>query len=360
MAISEGIGFLCVGIAIFGFGSNFVPVKRFETGDGIFYQWIMCSAIFVYGLCLQVYLFLNPMEDTFDAGGNYSDAETAELLAAKPDVHSVKLYPLVLLGGALWATGNTMAVPVINMIGLGMGLLVWGCTNMLVGWASGRFGIQGLIEADPPTNPTLNSCGVALVVVALGLYTLIKPEVKEEAVDDAMSISLTAFDTAKPSGPALDPRIQRVLGTVLAMVSGVLYGSNFTPNTYMAQKGYGPEQPLDYVFSHFCGIYAASTFWFIVYCVIQKSSPRLYPRVILPAMLSGLIWAVAQTSWFVANAALSLAVAFPMITSGPGAVGAAWGVFVFGEIRGKRNYIVLGVALTLTISGCVMIGASKS
>ena len=46
---------------------------------------------------------------------------------------------------------------VINMIGLGMGLLVWGCTNMLVGWASGRFGI--IVDADTLSSPVLNSFG---------------------------------------------------------------------------------------------------------------------------------------------------------------------------------------------------------
>ena len=33
------------------FGSNFVPVKRYDTGDGMFFQWVMASAIFAWG-CL--------------------------------------------------------------------------------------------------------------------------------------------------------------------------------------------------------------------------------------------------------------------------------------------------------------------
>ena len=32
------------------------------------------------------------------------------------------------------------------------------------------------------------------------------------------------------------------------------------------------------------------------------------------------MWAAASTSWFVANNSLSLSVAFPIITSGPGAI----------------------------------------
>ena len=28
------VGFICAGVAVIFFGSNFVPVKKFETGDG--------------------------------------------------------------------------------------------------------------------------------------------------------------------------------------------------------------------------------------------------------------------------------------------------------------------------------------
>ena len=33
-------------------------------------------------------------------------------------------------------------------------------------------------------------------------------------------------------------------------------------------------------------------------------------------------WAIAQTAWFVANASLGMAVAFPIVTSLPGIIGA--------------------------------------
>ena len=34
------------------------------------------------------------------------------------------------------------------------------------------------------------------------------------------------------------------------------------------------------------------------------------------------VWAIAQTAWFVANASLGMAVAFPIVTSLPGIIGA--------------------------------------
>ena len=49
--MTETVGYAAVLVATICFGSNFVPVKRFETGDGMFFQWVMASAIFAWG-CL--------------------------------------------------------------------------------------------------------------------------------------------------------------------------------------------------------------------------------------------------------------------------------------------------------------------
>ena len=124
-------------------------------------------------------------------------------------------------------------------------------------------------------------------------------------------------------------------------------------------KHLGPAAPLDYVFSHFTCIFGASSFYFVCYLIYMRSSPRINARITLPALVSGVMWAIAQTCWFVANDALSVSVAFPIITSGPGIVSAMWGVFVFGEVRGCRNYIVLMLAIALALTGCVLIGLSK-
>ena len=107
------------------------------------------------------------------------------------------------------------------------------------------------------------------------------------------------------------------------------------------------------------GIFATSTFWFVAYCCYMRGSPRINPRLTLPGMLSGAMWGVAQSCWFVANDALSVSVAFPIVTSGPGIVSAMWGVFVFGEIRGTRNFMALSLAVGLSLTGCILIGASK-
>ena len=53
----EATGYVAVVIAVLFFGTKFVPVKRFETGDLMFFQWVMCSAIFCWGIVLQLVLF---------------------------------------------------------------------------------------------------------------------------------------------------------------------------------------------------------------------------------------------------------------------------------------------------------------
>ena len=72
---------------------------------------------------------------------------------------------------------------------------------------------------------------------------------------------------------------------------------------------------LDYVFAHFCGIYVTSTVYFLIYCGSMKNRPRIYSQAILPAFISGVMWAVADASWFEANAILSEPISFPIITT---------------------------------------------
>jgi hypothetical protein len=159
---SQGVGYCAVLVATLFFGSNFVPVKRYETHDGMFYQWVMCAGIFLVGLIVQLLVFAWPEPgDRFDIKPvntsmlpnfttanetEYLDAVTAqlrglELVSSRGDPYSVKFMPMAAFGGFLWATGNTLSVPVINLIGLGLGILTWGSANMLMGWATGLFGL---------------------------------------------------------------------------------------------------------------------------------------------------------------------------------------------------------------------------
>ena len=86
------------------------------------------------------------------------------------------------------------------------------------------------------------------------------------------------------------------------------------------------------MFATFCGIFITSTVYFIIYAVYKRNQPKIYPRAMLPGFVAGIIWSIATACWFIANKVLSLAVAFPIISTGPGIITAILGVFVFNEI----------------------------
>jgi hypothetical protein len=139
---TAAVGFIACGISALFFGSNFIPVKKYQTGDGLFFQWVMCMAIFCVGFCVQLY-----------RGSAFE--------------------PYAALGGFFWATGNVMCVPVIKMIGLGLGMLVWGVANLLTGWLSARFGFMG-IDVQEVADLPLSIAGVCIITSSLGLMYFIE------------------------------------------------------------------------------------------------------------------------------------------------------------------------------------------
>jgi len=343
-------GFVAAGIAVLGFGSNFVPAKKIYSGDGIFFQWAMCSAIWIVGLCVYIYQGFPKFE------------------------------PLAMLGGALWCTGNVMAVPIINMVGLAIGMSIWCVANMITGWASGTFGWLG-VNKQEVKNPILNYIGVGVAAVSIVLFACIKEDPKDKEGDDkdgeedSVGEPLLKGNVQQKSKneeeqeedrmarctKKMNPVVRRVIGFIMAIVSGFFYGTNFNPPQYRMEHGpAGTSQDvLDYVFPHFTGIFCASTFFVIVYCIVSCNSPTVYRRAMLPGLASGSIWAVAQVSWFIANKNLSFPISFPIITSGPAVIATLWGVLLFHEIRSKKSIIMLAIALVITITGVVLIALSK-
>lgn len=45
--------------------------------------------------------------------------------------------------------------------------------------------------------------------------------------------------------------------------------------------------------------------------------------------------------------------------SGPSAISAIWGVILFKEIKGTRNFVLLGCGFALAVAGSILCGISK-
>ncbi|XP_028932971.1 transmembrane protein 144 isoform X2 [Ornithorhynchus anatinus] len=313
------IGFISSSVAVFLFGSNFVPVKKYDTGDGMFLQWILCAAIWIVALVVNLIL------------------------------QCPRFWPLAMVGGCVWATGNITVVPIVKTIGLGLGLLIWGSFNSITGWASSRFGWFGM-DPEEVARPFLNYIGAGLSALSALIFLFVKSDVKNgpNSVDTAPLLVEPAINEVESSYSdeswvdRLSPLQNRLIGCSLAAVSGVLYGTSFVPIIYI--KDHGRRNETQYT--------GASQY-------AMKNNPKVYPEAIIPGFISGILWAVATCCWFIANSTLSAVVSFPLITAGPGLIAAMWGVLVFKEITGRKNYLLLTLAFCIILAGALSTAFSK-
>lgn len=63
-----------------------------------------------------------------------------------------------------------------------------------------------------------------------------------------------------------------------------------------------------FVISHYTGIFIFSTFVFLVYCIVMRNQPKVFPKSIIPSMVSGLMWGIAQAAWLVCNGTLGIVI----------------------------------------------------
>jgi len=367
-----GLGFVSAAISVLGFGSNFIPVKAYSTGDGMFFQLTQALGIFTVGIVVQL---IRGYQSIFQ--------------------------PWAMLGGFIWCTGNCMCPQIINFIGMAVGLLIWGGFNLIAGWCMGEWGLFGVAKNDAPSIPLLNIFGVIVALVATSTYFFIDPEdgnrrmtsgshegykdlpgsqiptaagsegdVGTEQESTHHRLEVVKSVNSDPVGiheqaDGFDQK--RMIGVLMAILAGFLFGTNFAPPTHLIDDrnhidGNGlhySEHGIDYVFSHFTGILMTSLMWFLLYCVWKKNKPEVNNQLFIPGWLSGLAWGIAQSFWFIANDNLGLTTAYPIITTGPGIVASLWGVCIFGEVTGKRNRIVLLIAFFLSFVAVAMITVSK-
>lgn len=104
---SKPIAYVALGISILFFGSNFVPAAKFPIGDGISFQFFLCCGIWIVGIIVN-------------------------LIVATSSA-SFHFFPLVMVGGVIWTTGNVLSTFVIPINGLGVSMLLWCTTNLFMG-----------------------------------------------------------------------------------------------------------------------------------------------------------------------------------------------------------------------------------
>lgn len=117
-SLPKYVGFISAGVAVFLYGSNFAPVKKFETGDG---KLKSCLFTFFKAMCLKsipnqalihvseyfLYLLLFPIVGMFFqwilCGGALLVGIIVQVIRG-----TNHFYPLVMIGGLIWETGRSV------------------------------------------------------------------------------------------------------------------------------------------------------------------------------------------------------------------------------------------------------------
>lgn len=246
----------------------------------------------------------------------------------------------------------------------------------IIGWASGYFGWFGLIPQQVE-HPPLNYAGVVLAVfsglIFLFIRTSSEPVGSGNTVNDerqpilSSAIIITSNDDVpiETSSPTPASSLsKRTIGCLLAIFAGALFGLVFVPNTYIQDHPSGIYQNatrngLDYVFSMYSGIFSSSILYFIVYLAYEKNRPYINVQSILPGLVSGMMWGIAQAAFLVSNSILNQTISFPLISIGPSTVAVLWSIFYFKDIQGRRNYLIIIVGTLVRIAAAILIILSK-
>ncbi|KAK6049648.1 hypothetical protein COOONC_12847 [Cooperia oncophora] len=308
--MSIGIGLVACGVSSVFFGTMFVPVRKYDAGDGMFTQWVISTAILMVGFgvfCLQEFPGFYPLAmlgGAFWAIGNEQFFKRYQKKVQAPK-KSLLDFELLLrpIGQGTYHSfgfipqGTPQAIPIISRLGMTVGILIWNTTNCLTGWAGGRFGLFGM-KAHPPASSILNYAGLVFVIIGGILFSRVKSETGTSE-KEAVTLSYTrrtskddvnGVETARLTHEETPPEVefsggekcvtrsshngkQRIIGIAMALVAGVFYGMTFVPVIYMMDNpekfpNY-PDDGLTYVFSHYFGIFLTSTVMFVAYAMVK-------------------------------------------------------------------------------------------
>lgn len=233
-------------------------------------------------------------------------------------------------------------------------------TSLVTGFMIGKFGLFGL-QKDVSSDPAMNWIGFVCVLAAMAIFFFIKPTLEEAEETKPLVDGKQIQDEPDTSLLArIPPTSKSIVGITLAIFSGVLYGVNILPMSIWSQKQKADGHPpgaLDFVFSHFTGIYLFSTAIFLGYNIVKRP-PQVFPQSILPSYISGAMWGIAQCGLMMATGILGYTKGFPIGSAGPLVVSSLWSVLYFREIRGTKNILLLLLSFAFIGTGITLLALS--
>ncbi|CAJ0603074.1 unnamed protein product [Cylicocyclus nassatus] len=328
---NHALGLISAVLATALYGSCYVPVRWFEAGDGLYFQWLMCIGQLLSGVVVLTFVGWPPV------------------------------FPLAMLAGFFFALGNALTITIMDGIGMAVGSLLWNTVTCIVGWGVSRFGLFGSPKKVPLDN-IMNLIGIVVVCIGGCFFATLKHhpmKVRPAPWQIKPQLPCNGKDL---KGEQEVSSTRRIIAIVCTIIVGCLYGNMLTPISYLIME-YADDGLLThyatYFFSFCVGAVLTSTVIFMFYSGFKKNRPFINPEITLPSLLAGIMYGAATFFFFLASEHLDPIVAYPILAKAPGIVCAIWAIALFKEIKGRWDIIHLIAGIVVTVVGITLITLSK-
>lgn len=295
--------------------------------------------------------------------------------------------PLGFVGGMLLIGATLCSFLAIPRLGLGAAMATWSCAAILVSFMWGAVGPEGIRA----TIPNVPFSVLSLILLIFGAVVIVSAEaiarkffgqadpepttpvpMPDNVVVDreTENVSFTN-EPEKPMSPMAPMDIEgaasesqedagggsKVAGLVFALGVGVFGGSILVPMKFVDAPGSAGSMYT--VFSFGLGAVTAAIIVTLGYWKLsgKPGLPKVNMRTVLIGVLSGTTWNAGNVCQIIAQnppIELPYGIAYPINQCGM-LFGGLWGIFVFGEIKGKA-VLVFWFGALLLIGGVVLLG----
>lgn len=227
-----------------------------------------------------------------------------------------------LVGGMLWAVGNTLTIFAVRDVGLAIAFPLWN-TNSLVGLAWGCLLFRELRGSRPKDWAKVIGGAAAIVIGATVLAIA------------------TAQQSSGPSGKAL-------FGIVAALGAGAMFGTMYIPYRKAYISGMNPLSFVTiFTFGELGTIFALGLVFYRGVDPLVAELHRARPMLFWP-FLGGFCWVIGDLFQQYAAKYIGIGRGIPLSNTNQ-LWGLAWGALVFGEFVGLS-----GPGKTLIIAGSLV------
>jgi len=260
-----------------------------------------------------------------------------------------------IIGAALWVPASIFSIFSVFLLGISVAQGTWSGVTIVVSFMWGAVGFQ-----DEVRSIGLAILALFLLVTGIAAFSLCQKKyyifetqaLESEKLEEKNEASEETLMIEKPPPPSrFSPFQRKVLGIACAVVSGIFNGSSLVPFKFMPSD----IESVAYIASFGVGVVVVSPTICFFYFLIKRQLPVFHFKAVsLPAMASGVIWSIANVGSIFATKYLGLTVGYPL-TQLSLVIAGLWGMFLFGELQGKRTRIQFFLATAVLLAGAALL-----